>query len=104
MVLVNQTMNFEPDFMFGRKCDSTFKVIGDGFHFMTIDEFNDLFLRYGLCRSYRFGAEGLSEVFTDKINSMTDLQFSKWLEYHYYSCQKDELIGYSNHIVYVVEK
>jgi len=105
MVLVNETLNLNLDFMFGRKCNNnTFKVTGDNFHFMNVDEMNALLLNCGLNYSYRFAAEGLSEVFADKINEMTDLQFSKWLDYHYYSCQKDELIGYSNHIVYVVEK
>lgn len=105
MVIVNETLNFNLNFMLERKCNNnTFKVTGDYFHFMTIDEINALLLNCGLNYSYRFAAEGLSEMFADKINEMTNLQFSKWLDYHYYSCQKDELIGYSNHIVYVVEK
>lgn len=105
MVIVDETVNFNADYMFGKKCDPhTFKVTGNSFNFMTVEEMDNLFLKCNMNYSYRFAAEGLSILLEHKIDAMTDLQFSKWLEYHFYCCQKDELIGYSNHIVYVVEK
>lgn len=71
---------------------------------MTVDEINALLQNCNINYAYRFGANGISELFADKINLMTEMQFSTWMNYHYYACRKDELIGYSHHIVYVVEK
>jgi len=48
--------------------------------------------------------DGLSQLLRDKINAFDDKQFNEWLRFHLYTCEKEEMIGYSNHIVFIAEK
>ncbi len=57
----------------------------------------------GLEKQIEFAAEGLSELLYDKINKLSKEQFDEWVRYHQYVCQKEEMLGYSNHIVFVAK-
>jgi len=37
----------------------------------------------------------------DKINAMDDESYAQYLKYHLYACEKPELLGHSNHIMFV---
>lgn len=103
MVFVTETMLNNPDFLGNKDCydTTTFRLVGDPFHFMTVEDMERLMKQAGLTKAAHFAADGLAELLQEKINAFTDEQFANWLSYHWYACEKKELLGFSNHIVYV---
>lgn len=105
MIVVNNILNNDFDYICGPKFDKvSLKAVLPGKRLLTLKEIEVLFKMCGIKYSKRFAAEGVSPLMRDKIESMNDRQFGNWMEYHYTICEKPELIGYSEHIVYVIEK
>ena len=51
----------------------------------------------GLEILHNIGADGISFVLADKVNTATDENFSKWMEYIYAHCEESSIVGYSMH-------
>jgi ubiquinone/menaquinone biosynthesis C-methylase UbiE len=106
MVFVTETMLYNPDFLGSAKCydQGSFRLAGEPFHFMTVEDMELLAKNAGLSKEAHFAAEGLAELLSDKINAFSDEQFSCWMKFHLYACEKKELLGFSNHIVFIAAK
>ena len=46
----------------------------------------------------------MSEQFKEKIDSLNDKEFEIWMKYHLSSCERKDLQGYSNHMLYLCKK
>ena len=101
MVFVTETMLYNPYFLNSEHYTSSFKINDGPFCFMTVRQMRQLMKNNGLQKVAHFAADGLSELMEDKINAMSDEQFQEWLNFHFYTCEKPECLGFSNHIVYV---
>jgi len=101
MVFVTETMLYNPNFLNSDHYTSAFKINDGPFCFMTVVQMCRLMKNNGLLKVAHFAADGLSELMEDRINSMSDEQFQEWLNFHFYTCEKPECLGFSNHIVYV---
>ena len=105
MVFVTESALYNADFLGSDQYNhETLKVKDIPFVFMTVDKMKDLMANSGMKEIAHFAADGLGELLYDKINAFTESQFCKWLDFHFYTCEKEELLGYSNHIVYIAEK
>lgn len=62
-----------------------------------IDSFNVKKLHY-------VATDGLGRVMTKYINDMTDEEYELFLKYHLSICEREDLIGYSGHILSIIEK
>ena len=51
-----------------------------------------------------FAAEGLSSILREYVNKLSDEEFNVWLDYHYKTCERNDLQGYSNHMLYIGKK
>ena len=40
----------------------------------------------------------------DKIDSLSKEEFEVWMRYHLSTCEREELQGYSNHMLYICKK
>ncbi len=47
--------------------------------------------------------DGVSEFLQAEINALDDAGFEQYLRYHFYICEKPELLGMSNHLLFVGE-
>lgn len=101
MVFVTETMLYNPNFLNSDHYTSAFKINDGPFCFMTVVQMRRLMKNNGLLKVAHFAADGLSELMEDRINSMSDEQFQEWLNFHFYTCEKPECLGFSNHIVFV---
>lgn len=105
MVFVTQSMLYDENYLGGPLYDhETYKLVDKPFCFMTVDHMKHIMKSSGLKEINHFAADGLSELLADRINTMNDEQFMEWFRFHMHTCEKSELLGYSNHIVYVAEK
>lgn len=69
-----------------------------------IDEFNKLMDNYPIENITTVATDGLNSILRDYVNVLDDEEFKVWLDYHYKSCEKKDLIGYSSHALYIGKK
>ncbi len=79
----------------------SFKVEDFPFVFFTFDECVKMLEKSGVNILHKVAADGLSELLAQKINKMDDYSYNQYLKYHYYCCEKPELVGHSNHYLFV---
>ena len=69
-----------------------------------IDEFNDIMSNYNVEYLHSVATDGITAALRDYVNELNQEEFNVWLNYHYSTCEKRELQGYSNHMLYVCRK
>lgn len=94
-----------PDyFVNGDYNKETFRLDDVPFVFHTPNACRDLLKDSGLAILREVASDGVSELLAEKINSMDEESYSQYLRYHEYICEKPEMLGMSNHLLYVCEK
>lgn len=91
----------------GKDFDQNYKMINypEGlFAAFYIHEFKEIMAKYDVEYLKNIASDGMSEHFAEKIDSLTDEEFNVWLDYHYSTCEREELQGYSNHMLYICRK
>ncbi|WP_244971151.1 class I SAM-dependent methyltransferase [Tissierella pigra] len=105
MVITTETMCYNPTFLTGDTYNHhTFKVKDFPFVFHTVDDCRQILRNSDLIINNEVATDGLSELLADKINNMNDESYDKWLNYHYYCCEKPEFLGTSNHLLFITSK
>lgn len=105
MVITTETMCFNMDYIKGDTYDhESFKVKNFPFVFHTIEECRALMADSKVKVLGEVATDGLSELMADKINNMDDESYNLWLKYHYYTCEKPEFLGVSNHVLFIGRK
>ena len=49
-------------------------------------------------------SDGASERWAEMINEMSYEDYTQYLRYHFYICEKPELLGMTNHLLFMGEK
>ena len=81
----------------------TFKLHDFPFVFHTVDAARRLLSDSGIRVLHEVSADGASELLAETINQMSDEDYEQYLRYHFYICEKPELLGMSNHLLFVGE-
>ena len=82
----------------------TFKLDDFPFVFHTPDRARQLLKTGGVNILREVAADGVSELLKDMINAMDEESYQQYLRYHFYTCEKPECLGYSNHLLFVGTK
>ena len=105
MVFITETILYTKNYLDGSLYDhGNFKLTDGSFCFMTVAHMKHLMELSNLKEVKHIAADGLSELLRENINAFNDQQFKEWFRFHLYTCEKEEMIGYSNHIVFIAEK
>ena len=72
--------------------------------FHTVSAARKLLAEGGINLLHEIASDGASELLADKINEMSDEDYAQYLRYHFYICEKPELLGMTNHLLFVGEK
>ena len=48
--------------------------------------------------------DGMAHHMKQEIDSLTDEEFEVWMKYHLKTCERYDLQGYSNHMLYLCKK
>lgn len=105
MVILTETICYDDDYLQGNNYNPvTFKVNNFPFVFHKIGAVRELLAKCGLHIKAEIASDGLSELLGEKINSMDDETYRLWLNYHFYTCEQPEFIGFSNHLLFVTAK
>lgn len=93
-----------PDyFVNGDYSKETFRLDDVPFVFHTPNACRDLLKDSGLAILREVASDGVSELLAEKINAMDEESYAQYLRYHEYICEKPEMLGMSNHLLYVCE-
>lgn len=79
----------------------TFQVDNDPFVFYTLDQMRSMLAAGGLAIEREIASDGVSELMAAEINAMIDESYAEYLRYHYYCSEKPEMLGRSNHLLFV---
>lgn len=69
-----------------------------------IQEFKDIMSKYDVELLHNVATDGIAYTIKDKINKLTEEEFKVYEEYHYTTCEREDLQGYSCHMLYICRK
>ncbi len=105
MVITTETMCYDLKYLEGETYNhETFKVNDFPFVFYTVQGARELLHKSELYIIKEIASDGMSELLQYKINSMSDETYGQWVNYHFYTCEKPEFLGTSNHLLYIAKK
>ena len=81
----------------------TFRLDDLPFVFHTVDAARGLLQKAGIRVCREVAADGFSELLQELINGLDEASYQQYLRYHFYICEKPELLGASNHLLFVGE-
>lgn len=88
-------------------CDENWimpKIKEDIFASYRLDDIDNLMNKFNVNRLETIAVDGVSENMQDYINDFSEEEFEIFIEYHLKNCHRRELMGYSSHILEIVEK
>ncbi len=104
MVILTELM-YRPDFFLDDTYDhETFKVEDFPFVFFTVEQCREMLLDCGVKLLLAVGSDGVSELMQDQIDRMDESSYAQYLRYHFYCCEKPEMLGRSNHLLFIGKK
>lgn len=104
MIFITE-LNYDDQYIkngdFDRK---TFKMDDFPFVFHTVDGCRKILENGGIKILHEVASDGVSELMAERINNLDDEDYETYLRYHYYCCEKPEMLGRSNHLLFVGRK
>ena len=104
MVFLTELMWNQSYFSDGDYNKETFRLDDFPFVFFTVPECRAMLERGGIHILREVAADGVSELMEEKINAMDAENYAQYLRYHFYTCEKPEMLGRSNHLLFVGKK
>ena len=69
-----------------------------------IEEFKNIMKDYNIEYVSNVATDGISSILRDYINELNEDEFNVWIDYHLSTCEREDLQGYSNHMLYICKK
>ncbi|MBE6955027.1 MAG: methyltransferase domain-containing protein [Ruminococcaceae bacterium] len=74
------------------------------FVFFTVPECREMLCAGGIHIQNEIASDGFSELMAERINTMDEEGYRQYLRYHFSICEKPELLGASNHLLFIGTK
>lgn len=104
MVILTELV-YDINYLTGSTYDhDTFKVEDFPFVFFTVDQCRQMLLENGIHLLHEVASDGVSELMEEKINQLNEESYQQYLKYHFYCCEKPEMLGHSNHLLFIGKK
>ena len=87
--------------------DESFKMINyeEGcFSAFYISEFKEIMSKFNINYLKNIATDGLAHHYKEQIDSLNSKEFNMWFKYHLSTCEREDLQGYSNHMLYICKK
>lgn len=76
----------------------------DLFSMVRIEEIHALTERLPVIRLKTIAADGATNYMREVVDDMDDETFSYWMKYHFCTCERQDLIGATNHSLDILQK
>lgn len=104
MVILTE-LAYDGGYLLGNTYDhDTFKVEDFPFVFFTVDQCRAMLRQGGVHLLHEVAADGVSELMAERINGLGEESYRQYLRYHFHICEKPEMLGRSNHLLFVGRK
>ena len=104
MVILTELV-YDNNYLKGNTYDhDTFKVEDFPFVFFTVDQCRQMLLACDITLLHEVASDGVSELLEENINQLDEESYEQYLKYHFYCCEKPEMLGHSNHLLFVGKK
>ena len=101
MVILTE-LDYDPHWLDGETYDhESFKVMDFPFVFHTVDQCRQMLAEGGVQVIHEVASDGVSELMAERINGLIESEYAQYLRYHWYCCEKPEMLGHSNHLLFV---
>ena len=102
MVILTQAFYYDLNYLTqGEYNHDTFELNNFPFVFFTVQNARAELVNAGVELLHEIAVDGVSELLTDKINQLDEAGYKQYLRYHFYCCEKPEMLGRSNHLLFV---
>ncbi len=83
------------------ECVSTPKDLFAMFH---VKRFNELLSMHSVEHLHTVATDGVAPLFVKEFSEMSEEEFTEWKKYHFTVCEREDLIGFSSHVLYIGKK
>lgn len=90
-----------------KQFDENFKMISEPSEIMRafyIDEIEKIMYSNDIEKITNISTSGVAPHFRNIIDNLSDEEFEIWKNYHFSSCERKEVQGYSTHMLYIGKK
>ena len=102
MVVLTETFCYDLGYLInGDYNPETFAVNNFPFVFFTVADARGELAKSGIKLLHEIAVDGVSELLAEKINQLDDEAYQQYINYHFYCCEKPEMLGRSNHLLFV---
>jgi len=102
MVILTETFSGDLGYLKNGDYDKkTFALDNFPFVFFTVADARSELAQGGMTLLHEVAVDGVSELLAEKINQLDDESYDQYLRYHFYCCEKPEMLGRSNHLLFV---
>lgn len=102
-----QSKNVYDNYGVGKQVAENFTPNNDEsliFNMRYFNEVKEIMEPFDVKKIHYVATDGVSRAIAEDINKMTDEEYELYVKYHLSICERDDLIGYSGHILSIVEK
>ena len=92
-----QERAFGPDFKLTRVPEEIFAPF-------YISEFKEIMSKHNVTLLNNVSTDGIAPIIEEKINNLSDEEYNVWLNYQLSICEREDLQGFSCHMLYVCRK
>ena len=88
-------------------CDKNFNfkpIQEEIFYTTNVKDFENLVNEEDVTKVISVAADGLSELLAEQIDKFSEEDFNTYMAYHLARCEKEDLFGYSAHMLYICKK
>lgn len=101
LVILTMQQAHSDYFLHGDYNKDTFRLDDFPFVFHTPDRCRELLSKAGIHICHEIASDGASELLQELVNSLDPASYEQYLRYHFYTCEKPEFLGMSNHLLFV---
>lgn len=90
-----------------KQFDENFEICSEPseiFRTFYIDEIEKIMYSNGIEKIANVSTSGVAPYFKDIVDNLSDEEFEIWKNYHFSSCERKEVQGYSTHMLYIGKK
>ena len=92
---------------YNKSFDENFKLVRipeEIFGTFYIKEFKDIMSKYDVTLLNNVAVDGIAPIIGEKINSLSKEELDVWVKYQLSVCEREDLQGYSCHMLYICRK
>ena len=71
---------------------------------LVYEEFKQIMSKFNVEYLHNVATDGIVNIMSDKINNLSEEEYKVWVKYQLSVCEREDLQGYSCHMLYICKK